>query len=170
MLITDCGGGGERGGGGWYGHRCSVWTLPLSRQDILSHLNSFLSPGARVRNVTQKNGKNMYKLYIYQNNAAPRPHIDTCIMQYIVLTPLPPMPPTSTDQNHPTPPHTEIDQVPRRFRKIRGKKLCLTRSQLILIPSTWRKPLRTRDRSNNKLQHCWEASALTTAPKKGSWG
>ena len=43
-------------------------------------------------------------------------------MQYIVFTPLPLTPPTSTDQNHPTPPHTEINQVPRRFRKIRGKK------------------------------------------------
>ena len=64
-------------------------------------------------------------IYIYQNNAAPRPHIDTCIMQYIVLTPLPPTPPTSTYQNHPTPPHTEINQVPRRFRKIRGKKTVL---------------------------------------------
>ena len=46
-------------------------------------------------------------------------------MQYIVLTPLPPTSPTSTDQKHPTPPHTEIYQVPRRFRKIRGKKTVL---------------------------------------------
>ena len=69
-------------------------------------------------------------IYIYQNNAAPRPHIDTCIMQYIVLTPLPPTPPTSTYQNHPTPPHTEINQVPRRFRKIRGKKTVLDKESI----------------------------------------
>ena len=43
------------------------------------------------------------------------------------------LPPFLQRQNHPTPPHTEIDQVPRRFRKIRDKKPSLTRSQLILI-------------------------------------
>ena len=74
---------------------------------------------------------NIY-IYIYQNNAAPRPHIDTCIMQYIVLTPLPPTPPTSTYQNHPTPPHTEINQVPRRFRKIRGKKTVLDHESITI--------------------------------------
>lgn len=168
MLITDCGGGGGSGGGVGTGIGAAFEHF-LCPARIFYHIWTLFSLQAQGSEMwPKKMGK--ICIYIYQNNAAPRPHIDTCIMQYIVLTPLPPTPPTSTDQNHPTPPHTEIDQVPRRFRKIRGKKLCLTRSQLILIPSTWRKPLRTRDRSNNKLQHCWEASALTTAPKKGSWG
>ena len=125
MLITDLGGGG----GGWYGHRCSVWTLPLSRQDILSQLNSFLSPGPRVRNVTQKNGKNMY-IYWYIK-----------IMQLLVHTLIPALcstlylPPFL--RRHPLqliktipPPHTEINQVPRKFRKIRGKKTVLDKESI----------------------------------------
>ena len=46
ILISYAGINVKNGRGwGWHGHRGSIWTLPLSPQDILSHLNYFPGPG-----------------------------------------------------------------------------------------------------------------------------
>lgn len=119
-----------QGGRGWYGHK-SISLVPLG-YFITLILNYF--PGPRVGNLIPPQKK--LRCFTYAHTVCPPcPHIDTCFMQYIVLTLLSLMPPTSTHQNHPTPPHPtqKLTKCPGDSVKSEVKILCLTWSQLIIL-------------------------------------
>ena len=129
------GGWGVGAGWSWYRHRCSIWTLPLSPQDILSRLNYF--PGPRVRNLTPPpTKKKNFKCFTYAHTARPpRPHIATMYLLYAVHCTYPPSSYAtlfnSSKPSHPTPTQKSTKCL-GDSGKSEVKMLCLTRSQLII--------------------------------------
>ena len=133
MLRT---GGGGRGGGVGTGLGAAFEHF-LCPVRIFYHIwTLFQAQGSEMWPKKMPKKKNIYiYIYIYISNAVPtlyahtfHPpylHIDTCIYAVHCTYPLLPTPLTSTHQNHPTPPHIEIDQVPKRFKKIRSKNTVL---------------------------------------------
>ena len=138
-LITDWGGGGLGGGvGTGIGAAFEHFFCPAR---IFYHIWTLFSLQAQGSEIwPKKMGKICIYIYIYIK-----------IMQLLVHTLIPalcstlylppflrchPLQLIKTIPPHPTQKSTKC---PGNFEKSEVKKLCLTRSQLILIPSTWRK-------------------------------
>ena len=136
ILISYAGINVKNGRGwGWHGHRGSIWTLPLSPQDILSHLNYF--PGPRVGNLTppppkkKKQKKQMLHLWPY-SPPSPSTHWLMCSTFYF-NTPFLRRHPLQLIKTIPPHPTQGSTKCPGDSEKSEVKKLCLTRSQLIIL-------------------------------------